>query len=95
MTLDQVDLSIIPCVSCDRLGHRLGQGTGSMTAFLPETPKTPPCSAGEPLRTHIPREPHDVVFPLLTPSSASIARACWTWAAAAPPFGCGHEHCYR
>ena len=25
MTLDQVDLSIIPCVSCDRLGHRLGQ----------------------------------------------------------------------
>lgn len=47
MTLDQVDLSIIPCVSCDRLGHRLGaRAPGSMTASSPEILKTPPCSAG-------------------------------------------------
>lgn len=34
MTLDQVDLSIIPCVSCDRLGHRLGQDTGFYDPLL-------------------------------------------------------------
>ena len=52
MTLDQVDLSIIPCVSCDRLFA----GNPENAAML--------CRESL-LRTIIPREPHDVVFPLV------------------------------
>ena len=66
MTLDQVDLSIIPCVSCDRLGHRLGQGTGFYDRFFAGNPENAAMLCRESLlRTIIPREPHDVVFPLV------------------------------
>ena len=64
--LDQVDLSIIPCVSCDRLGHRLGQGTGFYDRFFAGNPENAAMLCRESLlRTIIPREPHDVVFPLV------------------------------
>ena len=35
MPLDEIDFAVIPCVSCDREGHRLGQGGGFYDRFLP------------------------------------------------------------
>ena len=31
---DEIDFAVIPCVSCDREGHRLGQGGGFYDRFL-------------------------------------------------------------
>lgn len=92
----QVDLSIIPCVSCDRLGHRLGQGTGFYDRFFAGNPENAAMLCRESLlRTIIPREPHDVVFPLVITEFGVYRKGVLDWAAAAPPFGCGREHCYR
>lgn len=59
----EVDFSIIPCVSCDRKGHRLGQGGGYYDRFFEEyaVPTVLVCREAL-MQEHIPVEEHDVVF---------------------------------
>lgn len=59
----EVDFSIIPCVSCDRQGHRLGQGGGYYDRFFESAtiPSALICREAL-LQEYIPAEEHDVAF---------------------------------
>lgn len=59
----EVDFSIIPCVSCDRQGHRLGQGGGYYDRFFEDcsVPTVLVCREAL-MHERIPLEEHDVVF---------------------------------
>ena len=61
--LDEVDFAVIPCVSCDREGHRLGQGGGFYDRFLAayRGPAYLVCRERL-LRREIPMEPHDAII---------------------------------
>lgn len=62
----EVELSIIPCVSCDHLGHRLGQGGGYYDRFFQDGTENCILLCREKLvHTPIPCEIHDAVFPVV------------------------------
>ena len=63
LTLEEVDFAVIPCVSCDREGHRLGQGGGFYDRFLSayRAPAVLVCRERL-LRSEIPMEPHDAII---------------------------------
>lgn len=64
--LDQVDLSIIPCLSCDHQGRRLGQGGGYYDRmFASGTDRTVMLCRERLMLGSIPTEPLDRVFPLV------------------------------
>ena len=48
LDLSCVELSIIPCISCDHLGHRLGQGGGYYDRLFPPGRTGAFCCAGKP-----------------------------------------------
>ena len=58
-----VDFAVVPCLSCDRKGHRLGQGGGYYDRFFEgcEIPSALVCRE-ELMEEEIPVEEHDVVF---------------------------------
>ena len=62
VTPAEIDLAIIPCLSCDLFGHRLGRGAGYYDRYLTDTRTYPvavilyECF----LSPLIPSEPHDV-----------------------------------
>ena len=59
----EVDFAVIPCVSCDRAGHRLGQGGGFYDRFFESVtiPSVLVCREVL-LQESVPVEEHDVVF---------------------------------
>ena len=59
----EIDFAVIPCVSCDREGHRLGQGGGFYDRFLAayRGPAYLICRERL-LRSEIPMEPHDAII---------------------------------
>lgn len=60
---DDVDFAVIPCISCDRDGHRLGQGGGFYDRFFTvyRGPAVLVCRERL-MRGEIPVEPHDAVI---------------------------------
>ena len=59
----KVDFAVIPCISCDRHGHRLGQGGGYYDRFFQEcsVPAVLVCREAL-IQEQIPVEKHDVIF---------------------------------
>ena len=59
---DQVDFAVIPCLTCDREGHRLGRGGGVYDRFLSgyRGPAYLVCRERL-LHREIPVEPHDAI----------------------------------
>lgn len=59
---DDVDFAVIPCISCDRAGHRLGQGGGFYDRFFTvyRGPAILVCRERL-MREEIPVEPHDAI----------------------------------
>lgn len=63
---DEVDFAVIPCLSCDRKGRRLGKGGGFYDRFLSAYRSTAVLVCQERLmREEIPTESHDCVIPLV------------------------------
>lgn len=61
---DEVDFAVLPCVSCNHLGHRLGQGGGFYDRFLTHYRSSMVLLCREKLiRDEIPLEPHDYPIP--------------------------------
>lgn len=61
---DEVDFAVLPCVSCNHLGHRLGQGGGFYDRFLTRYRSSMVLLCREKLiRDEIPLEPHDYPIP--------------------------------
>ena len=61
---DDVDFAVLPCVSCNHLGHRLGQGGGFYDRFLTHDRSSMVLLCREKLiRDEIPLEPHDYPIP--------------------------------
>lgn len=61
---DTVDFAVLPCLSCNRQGHRLGQGGGYYDRFLSRYRGGAVLVCRERLlRAEIPLEPHDYPVP--------------------------------
>lgn len=61
---DEVDLAVLPCMSCNHLGHRLGRGGGYYDRFLSTYRSAAVLLCRERLiREEIPLEPHDLPIP--------------------------------
>lgn len=66
VSIDDVDLSIIPCLTCDHGGKRLGQGGGYYDRFLSSYRAAAVMVCRERLiREELPVEPHDMPIPLV------------------------------
>lgn len=67
----QVELAIVPCLSCDRTGHRLGQGGGYYDRFFQQyaIPAVLICREAL-MREQIPTQAHDVVFSTVVTETA-------------------------
>ena len=64
VTVDEVDLAILPCMGCNHLGHRLGRGGGFYDRFLAAYRAAAVLVCRERLiREEIPLEPHDLPIP--------------------------------
>ena len=64
MNPDDVDLAILPCLTCSHLGQRLGQGCGYYDRFLSNYRGGTALLCREKLiREEIPLEPHDYPIP--------------------------------
>ena len=62
--VDEVDLAVLPCMSCNHLGHRLGRGGGYYDRFLSTYRAGAVLLCRERLiREEIPLEPHDLPIP--------------------------------
>ncbi len=61
VTPDDIDLILVPGLSFDLMGHRLGQGKGCYDRFLTRVSTTPTIgiSYHSQLVPHLPSEPHD------------------------------------
>lgn len=63
VSADDVDFAVIPCICCNRAGHRLGQGGGFYDRFLTAYRGPAVLICRERLmREEIPVEPHDAVI---------------------------------
>ena len=61
---DEVDFAVLPCVSCNHAGQRLGQGGGFYDRFLTHYRSSMVLLCRERLiRDEIPLEPHDYPIP--------------------------------
>lgn len=67
---EDIDLVLVPCVTCDHDGHRLGRGGGYYDRFLAAYTGKTALLARETLTRHpIPQHPHDrIVKPVVTDS---------------------------
>ena len=64
VSLDEVDFAILPCLTCNHLGQRLGQGGGYYDRFLAHYRGGTVLLCREKLiREEIPLEPHDYPVP--------------------------------
>ena len=64
VSTDEVDFAMLPCLSCNHLGHRLGQGGGFYDRFLTHYRSSMVLVCRERLiRDEIPLEPHDYPIP--------------------------------
>lgn len=64
---EDIELAIVPCLSCDRRGYRLGYGGGYYDRYLataPQAVKAVLCREGLLVAT-LPSEPHDVLSDLI------------------------------
>ena len=61
---DEIDFAVLPCVTCDRTGRRLGRGGGYYDRFLSQYRSSAVLLCRERLiREEIPVEPHDCPVP--------------------------------
>lgn len=64
VSIDDVDLSVIPCLTCDHGGRRLGRGGGYYDRFLSSYRAAAVMVCWERLiREELPVEPHDMPIP--------------------------------
>ena len=64
LSVDEVDFSILPCMTCNHLGQRLGRGFGYYDRFLAGYRSSAVLICREQLiREEIPVEPHDYPVP--------------------------------
>lgn len=64
ISVDETDFAILPCLTCNHLGHRLGQGQGYYDRFLAHYRSGAVLLCREKLiREEIPLEPHDYPIP--------------------------------
>lgn len=64
ISMDEVDFAVVPCLTCDYNGRRLGQGGGYYDRFLSKYRSAAVLVCRERLiREELPTEPHDCFIP--------------------------------
>lgn len=64
---EQIDLAVIPCVTCSHTGERLGHGGGYYDRYFARSPEifSVMICREEVICENIPRQPHDLIFPVV------------------------------